>query len=463
MFEDAARRAMWGMRVAQLWSRRAAGMAAITRDAHERLDALARYARTHSPLYRDALRGLQSGGVKLAALPVTHKRQLMARFDDWLTDRDVRRRDVERFMADRTRIGERYLGRYVVWKSSGSTGEPGIYLQDDEALAIYDALVAVQLARPDLSARSMAGWFTLGGRAALVAATGDHFASIASWERVCRAAPGLQAAGFSITQPLDQLVADLNAFAPAFLASYSTMLTLLADEQAAGRLRVRPQLVWSGGELMTPSAHASLEQRFGCPVINEYGTSECLSIAFGCSAGWLHVNADWVLLEPVDRHYCPVPPGEPSHTALVTNLANRVQPIIRYDLGDSVVMQAGRCACGNLLPSIRVHGRCDDVLTVVDESGRDVQLLPMALTTVVEEATGRHRFQIVRLGSRCLGLRLDPSEAPQHRDRTFGRAARALHEYLGRQGAPSVQVQLCSEAPLRDAVTGKLSQVVATT
>jgi len=32
-------------------------------------------------------------------------------------------------------IGERYLDRYVVWKKYGSTGEPGICVQDEAALS----------------------------------------------------------------------------------------------------------------------------------------------------------------------------------------------------------------------------------------------------------------------------------------------------------------------------------------
>ena len=60
--------------------------------------------------------------------------------------------------------------------------------------------------------------------------------------------------------------------------------------------------------------------------------------------GSMHLNADWVILEPVDRAYRPVPPGVMSHTVLLTNLANRVQPIIRYDLGDSVVIEPDPCA-----------------------------------------------------------------------------------------------------------------------
>ncbi len=167
---------------------------------------------------------------------------------------------------------------------------------------------------------------------------------------------------FAVTQPLPDIVRELNAYQPAFVSSYPTVLALLADEQAAGRLAHSP-----GGAVVrrrrpVAAGAARIERVFGCPLQNEYGASECLTIGHGCREGWLHINADWVMLEPVDRDYRPTPPGELSHTVLLTNLANVVQPIIRYDLGDSVRAKAGACACGSPLPAIQVEGRSDDVL-----------------------------------------------------------------------------------------------------
>ena len=142
------------------------------------------------------------------------------------------------------------------------------------------------------------------------------------------------------------------------------MLALLADEQTAGRLPCSSAALWSGGEGLSPVARTRLEHVFGCPLHNEYGASECLSIGYACREGALHVNADWVILEPVDRDYRPTPVGELSHTVLLTNLANAVQPIIRYDLGDRVRAKVGACACGNPLPAFQLEGRSDDVLTL---------------------------------------------------------------------------------------------------
>jgi hypothetical protein len=259
--------------------------------------------------------------------------------------------------------------------------------------------------------------------------------------------------------PLPQLVGALNAYQPAFLASYPTVLALLADERAAGRLAIDPVSLWSGGECLPAAVRARIERAFGCGVVDEYGASECLSIAYGCAAGWLHVNADWVLLEPVDDDRRPTPPGEASRTALLTNLANRVQPVIRYDLGDSVVARPDPCPCGSPLPAIRVEGRHDDVVSLIAPNGRTVRLLPLALTTVVEEATAVRRFQIVQTASDRLMLRLEPG-AGGDRDALWTAAAGALRRYLAQQSLPNVGVGLDPGGPVTDRLSGKLREVV---
>jgi phenylacetate-coenzyme A ligase PaaK-like adenylate-forming protein len=240
------------------------------------------------------------------------------------------------------------------------------------------------------------------------------------------------------------------------------MLSLLAEEREAGRLKIEPVRLWSGGECLAPDAGAAIERAFGCPLTNEYGASECLSIGFGCREGWLHVNADWVLLEPVDRDYHPTPPGEPSHTVLLSNLGNRVQPIIRYDLGDSIIVKPEPCACGNLLPAIRVEGRRDEVLSLRAADGKFVSLLPLALTTIVEEAAHVHRFQIVQTAADRLMLRIERGR-DEDRRAVWHAAAGALRGYLARQSLPNVHVGLDSHGPLTDRRSGKLREVIVAT
>jgi phenylacetate-coenzyme A ligase PaaK-like adenylate-forming protein len=261
--------------------------------------------------------------------------------------------------------------------------------------------------------------------------------------------------------PLPRIVAALNAYQPAFLASYPTTLAILAAEQREGRLRIAPTCIWSGGECLAPATAKAIEQAFGGVLVNEYGSSECMSIAFSCREGWLHVNADWVVLEPVDRDYRPARPGEASHSVLLTNLANRIQPVIRYDLGDSIIANPERCPCGSPLPAVRAEGRRDDVLALRARDGSVVRLSPLALTTVVEDATAGHRFQLVQTAPDCIALRLGV-EDPDERSAEWGAAERALHAYLAHQSLGNVHLCLDEEAPIPDPRSGKLREVIAT-
>ncbi|MBS0327946.1 MAG: phenylacetate--CoA ligase family protein [Proteobacteria bacterium] len=448
-------------RVGEIAWTRSGGRRAVDAAAAARGERLIAYARAHSPYYRDWWRAHGAVGAGLAALAPVTKRSLMDRFDDWVTDRQLRRSGVEAFLADRANIGEFYLGRYAIWKSSGSSGEPGIFVQDRGALATYDALLSAQLTSAAIAGRYVASLVMQGGRAALVAATGDHFASIASWERVCRGTPWPNARAFSVMEPMPALVAQLNAYRPAFLASYPTTLAMLAAEKRAGRLQITPSCIWSGGEYLADATRRAIERAFGAMLVNEYGASECMSIAFTCGRGALHVNADWVIVEPVDRDFRPTPPGERSHTVLLTNLANYVQPIIRYDLGDSVTAVAEPCACGSPLPVIRVEGRRDDVLSLRAGDGRLVQLAPLALTTVLEDALASRRFQLVQTGPSRIVVRLAAHD-PRERSEAWPAARRALHAYLAQQGLGDVELYLDSIAPMPDAHSGKLREVLTT-
>jgi phenylacetate-CoA ligase len=80
-----------------------------------------------------------------------------------------------------------------------------------------------------------------------------------------------------------------------------------------------------------------------------------------------HINADWVIVEVVDEDGLPVPAGALGHKVLVTNLANRVQPFIRYELGDQITLADESCSCGSRLPLIgRIEGRTADVIWIRD-------------------------------------------------------------------------------------------------
>src|SRR5688572_25116999 len=84
-------------------------------------------------------------------------------------------------------------------------------------------------------------------------------------------------------------------------------LALLAGEQEAGRLRIRPVLLVLSAEGLPTGEYNRIANAFGAKVRHSYAATECPFLSYSCEHGWLHVNSDWVVLEPVDADHRPVP------------------------------------------------------------------------------------------------------------------------------------------------------------
>jgi phenylacetate-coenzyme A ligase PaaK-like adenylate-forming protein len=424
-----------------------------------RLAALLDAAQRGSPFYRRRCAGART----LADLEPVSKTELMHHFDDWATDRAITREAAEAFLADPRAVGDGWLGRYLVWSSSGTSGEPGVFVQDAASLAAYDAIDALRLRGP---AHAMSLW-GLGRSFAYVGATGGHFAGVASIERLRRLAwapwaPRMQV--FSVLTPLPELAMALQDLSPQVLVTYPSCAVALAALQAAGELHLRLDELWLGGEQLSAAQRLHLGRSFACPVRNNYGASECYSIACACPLGQLHLNDDWVVLETLDAQGRPVAPGEEAHTVALTNLANRAQPLLRYVLTDRVRYLATRCACGSRFPAIEVQGRADDTLVLPARAGRDAVLLPLALETVIEDVGGQTRFQLLQLTKRSLELRLAPAapDTPGENDPAvaYARCAAALEAFLHQHGVQGVRIVRGRQGPCHDALSGKLRRVI---
>ncbi len=134
-----------------------------------------------------------------------------------------------------------------------------------------------------------------------------------------------------------------------------------------------------------------------------------------------------------------------------------MQPIIRYDLSDSITVYPDPCPCGNPLPAIHIEGRRDDVLYLQTPHGMSVPILPMALATVVEEVPSVTHYQIIQTAPAELSLRIEAP--PGTGNLQVGEiVAQRLREYLVTLGLPTIQIDESSEPPTRDPVSGKYRQ-----
>ena len=432
------------------------GTSTILERQRVRLADIVAFARAHSPYYRALYKDLPSEINDHTMFPVTDKKTLMARFDDWATDREVMLEKARAFATEPDLIGERFLGKYTLATTSGTTGTPGIFVIDDGAMRVTSALF-FRMVRSWLGLNDVTRIVAEGRRMAMVADIGHHSATTVAAARLLKSPSRRKRIQLlSVRTPLPQLVAQLNDFQPALLAPYASMARLLASEQEAGRLNIHPVLMALAAEGLPIDEYDRIAEVFNTKVGNSYAATECPFLSYDCDQRWLHVNADWVVFEPVDVNFRPVAPGVQSHTVLLSNLANRVQPILRYDLGDSILQRSDPCPCGNPLPAIRVQGRSADVLSFRMQTDEQVAIAPLAFE--IDHIPGVELFQIVQTTPTNLRVRLRPAPGADP-DGMWRAVETEISRLLSQHRLGHVTVERGSEPPEQSA-GGKYRTVI---
>jgi phenylacetate-CoA ligase len=167
----------------------------------------------------------------------------------------------------------------------------------------------------------------------------------------------------------------------------------------------------------------TLQSVFGAAVFDRYGSEELSLIATECEAHeGLHINTDSLAVEVV-----PDGISNDGGRIVVTDLWNRGMPLIRYDLGDRVVLEPKPCSCGRTDPLLRtVTGRVADYLWTPD--GRRVS--GAAITEHFAELfPDVEQVQIVQRRVDHVLVRLVPGPAPA--DRIAAGVARVVEAAFG--------------------------------
>jgi phenylacetate-coenzyme A ligase PaaK-like adenylate-forming protein len=414
----------------------------------DRLRALLGHAVAHSPFHRARLGGVDPERFELedlARLPVMTKPEMMDRLDDVFTDRELTAEAVERALAATDREPVPIHGRYVAMASGGSSGRRGVFVLDRDAGMEYIG----SLARPLMARLLAAGGPPPGGllipmvcAASAVHATGTAPAWTAAGDLPFRFLP------VPVTLPPGEIVERLNAIAAPMLYGYASMLARLAAERRAGRLRVRPQMIVSTSETLRPEMRADISDAFGAPVVDTFGSTEGLVGHSAPGDSVLVFNSDVCIVELVDADDRPVPDGVPSKKIVVTNLANRLQPLIRYEIGDSFVRRAPAPDHGHLRAI--AQGRSDEVLRY-----DRVEIHPLVIRSVLvtDPAVLDYQVRQTRRGVEIIALAAGAVDV--------GDLGRRIASGLGAAGLADPEVTVRTASALdRDPKSGKIRRVI---
>ena len=447
-----------------LWRERRASAADLHRLRDRRLRALVIHARSHTALGRERLSHIDPDlPINLAQIQPVTKAELLASFPASVAHGALSLDEVDEFVRDRSRIGRPYKGRYMIATTSGTTGRVGYFVSDVGAFAEMNGILFGRVLRHRLIPREVLRFcFGRRYRMAMTIATEGHFITrlVSGFKPLLtRALVDLRA--FSILEPMEATIHALNRFRPHYLHGYPTFLEALAHERLEGRLAIDPEFVSLGSEPVSASARHAIAQAFPRAELSEtYGATECLAIANQCSAKRLHVNEDLVILEPVDAHGRPVPIGVASDKIYITNLINRAQPLLRYEINDSVTLLGDGCPCGSSMPTIRVEGRSDDTFFLSDSSGRVQAHPPLPFEALFLNVDGLRQYQLIHEAQNA--LRVLFVAAPGMDPETVGKGIeRMLGSYLERSrlnGSVKLSIDAVS-AIERQAGSHKLRQI----
>ena len=122
----------------------------------------------------------------------------------------------------------------------------------------------------------------------------------------------------------------------SYIAGYSSSIHMMAQYfLKKGYTFNNIKLVKGTAEKVHDSYHETILEVFGCRMTSEYGSAEAGVIAFECPEGNMHIVMENVIVEEIDNKI------------IITNLWSYSHPIIRFELGDYVILdEKTKCDCG---------------------------------------------------------------------------------------------------------------------
>ena len=417
----------------------------LTKRQSKKLKKLVEYVKANSTLGAELYKDI-CPDFTLRELPVTTKEVIMQDYDHWITTSDFTLKELEEFAADGNMAGEMYKGKYSVCETSGSTGYP-FYMA-------YDWVESGVMVRE--MNRTVKTKFAFYRPACFLFPDDKHMISVCTVKHSLRKYPIMKNSLILKNSNVsnEEIVTFLNDIQPKILCTYVSTAEMLASEQIKGNLHVDLKEIMIGGETLLLKTREYIQSAFQCKVRSRYASTEAGGIAMDCDCGRMHIHNKDLIIEPVDEYNNPVPVGKKAHKMLITALAEKTVPIIRYEVNDKVTIHNEPCNCGNKAPWIEVEGRTADPPFLLKNDKGEVSISTFILFIKTMGLGNVRKIQLILHGYDQLECRVDFMENVDELE-AFEEIKRILTDSFANVHVHNVKIYLSNEKPQIDPVTYK--------
>ncbi len=319
------------------------------------LRALLHHCYNHSPWYRHHLQQIDIDNFSVAELhqlPVLTKTELMDNWDDIVTDKSLRLKDVLTWF-DNADFSTPLREHYLSWFTGGTSGKKGIVVWSIRDFTRYISHVY----RPTLYAITEKNGVENLRLATIVSRHPVHM-SYLLW--VVPFLPQVTYKRLDINSDVAYLAEQLVNYQPSDIVAFPSALAMVARYCKFHHLNIHPQRIILTAEPVIDEDIAIIKETFSdATIANFYGATEAGPLAITCHTGsHQHLCADATLMEPVDGQQQAVMANCLSDDLYVTNLINYTLPLIRYQTGDKIEISDKTCDCGINYPILaKIEGR----------------------------------------------------------------------------------------------------------
>jgi len=291
----------------------------------------------HVPYYRDTFDGM---GLKPDDIQTREDLQKLP-----ILDKRVVQADIQRFISKKHHNMLCNMG-----KTSGSTGTPGKFIRDFDAINFEHACVwrhwqqAGDHGKRRLSLRGDV----------IVPSAQEH----PPFWRYNPANRELQMSSYHLSRRNSiHYIQKILEFQPQVFYAGPSVAHVLAKFFRLHNISYQFDAILTSSECLEPDVRSYIEDVFQCKIYDWYGQAERVAAIGQCKAGSYHIQEDYSIVELL-------PGPEPDNYELVgTQLYNYAMPLLRYRTKDYVYLKPetdahSTCTCGSAFRSLdRILGR----------------------------------------------------------------------------------------------------------